>query len=134
MTESPEQRSRIMRAVKGRDTAPELIVRRLAHSMGYRFRLHRKDLPGNPDLVFRRLRKIIFVHGCFWHGHDCARGARVPKSNRDYWTKKIARNKERDRAACAALMHSGWNYLIVWECNLGTEKGLKAQVRKFLNT
>jgi DNA mismatch endonuclease (patch repair protein) len=101
--------------------------------MGYRFRLHRKDLPGKPDLVFPGRRKAIFVHGCFWHGHDCARGARVPKSNRDYWTKKITRNKERDAASCAALAHAGWTSLIVWECDLGNEKALKAQVRKFLN-
>lgn len=132
--ESPEVRRRTMQAVKSKNTAPELLVRSLAHRMGYRFRLHRKDLPGKPDLVFPGRRKAIFVHGCFWHGHDCARGARVPKSNRDYWTKKIARNQERDRAACAALAHSGWKYLILWECDLGNEKGLKAQVRKFLNT
>lgn len=132
--ESPEVRRRTMQAVKSKNTAPELLVRSLAHRMGYRFRLHRKDLPGKPDLVFPGRRKAIFVHGCFWHGHDCARGARVPKSNRDYWTKKIARNKERDRAACAALAHSGWTYLILWECNLGNEKWLRAQVQKFLNT
>lgn len=132
--ESPEVRRRTMQAVKSKDTAPELLVRSLAHRMGYRFRLHRKDLPGKPDLVFPGRRKAIFVHGCFWHGHDCARGARVPKSNRDYWTNKIARNRERDRAACAALAQSGWTYLILWECNLVNEKGLKAQVRRFLNT
>jgi DNA mismatch endonuclease (patch repair protein) len=132
--ESPEVRRRTMQAVKSKDTAPELLVRSLAHRMGYRFRLHRKDLPGKPDLVFPGRRKAIFVHGCFWHGHDCARGARVPKNNRDYWTKKIARNRERDRGACTALTLSGWKYLILWECNLGNEQGLKAQVRKFLNT
>lgn len=132
--ESPEVRRRTMQAVKSKDTVPELLVRSLAHRMGYRFRLHRKDLPGKPDLVFPGRRKAIFVHGCFWHGHDCARGARVPKSNRDYWTKKIARNRERDRATCAALTHSGWTYLILWECDLGNQKGLKAQVRKFLNS
>ena len=132
--ESPEVRRRTMQAVKSKDTAPELLVRRLAHRMGYRFRVHRKDLPGKPDLVFPGRRKAIFVHGCFWHGHDCARGARVPKSNRGYWTKKIARNKERDRAACAALEHSCWTYLILWECELGNEKGLRAQVRNFLKS
>jgi DNA mismatch endonuclease, patch repair protein len=132
--ESPEVRRRTMQAVKSKDTAPELLVRSLAHRMGYRFRLHRKDLPGKPDLVFPGRRKAIFVHGCFWHGHDCARGARVPKNNRDYWTKKIARNREHDRGACTALTLSGWKYLILWECNLGNEQGLKAQVRKFLNT
>lgn len=132
--ESPEIRRRTMQAVKSKDTAPELLVRSVAHRMGYRFRLHRKDLPGKPDLVFPGRRKAIFVHGCFWHGHDCARGARLPKSNRDYWTRKIVRNKERDRAACAALMHSGWTYLILWECDLRIDKALKARVRKFLNT
>lgn len=132
--ESPEVRRRTMQAVRSKDTAPELFVRSLAHRMGYRFRLHRKDLPGKPDLVFPGRRKVIFVNGCFWHGHDCARGARVPKSNCDYWMRKIAKNKEHDRAACAALTHSGWTYLILWECNLGNEKALKAQVRKFLNT
>jgi DNA mismatch endonuclease (patch repair protein) len=123
-----------MQAVKSKDTAPELLIRSLAHQMGYRFRLHRKDLPGKPDLAFPGRRKVIFVHGCFWHGHDCARGARVPKSNRDYWTAKIARNRERDRNACASLASSGWTSLIVWECDLGNEKELKARVRKFLNT
>jgi DNA mismatch endonuclease, patch repair protein len=132
MKESPEQRSRIMRAVKGRDTAPELIVRRLAHSMGYRFRLHRKDLPGNPDLVFRRLRKIIFVHGCFWHGHNCARGARVPKANRDYWTKKIARNCARDREVLAALKGLGWEAKVLWECQLRDQKVLGRRLGNFL--
>jgi DNA mismatch endonuclease (patch repair protein) len=132
--ESPEVRRRTMQAVKSKDTAPELLIRSLAHQMGYRFRLHRKDLPGKPDLAFPGRRKVIFVHGCFWHGHDCARGARVPKSNRDYWTAKIARNRERDRNACASLASSGWTSLIVWECDLGNEKELKARVRKFLNT
>src|SRR5205814_5907334 len=94
--ETPEQRSRIMRAVKGRDTAPEMTVRRIVHGMGYRYRLHRKDLPGKPDLVFPRDHKVIFVHGCFWHGHDCQRGARAPKMNADYWSTKIARNRNRD--------------------------------------
>jgi DNA mismatch endonuclease (patch repair protein) len=134
MKETPELRSRIMRAVKSRDTAPELLVRRLAHSMGYRFRLHRKDLPGKPDLVFPGRRKVIFVHGCFWHGHDCARGARAPKRNRSYWLKKINRNRERDQASCARLTDLGWKPLIIWECDLGNETRLKAQVRKFLNT
>jgi DNA mismatch endonuclease (patch repair protein) len=133
MKESPEQRSRIMRTVKSRDTAPELIVRRLAHSMGYRFRLHRKDLPGNPDLVFAGLRKVIFVHGCFWHGHSCARGARVPKANRDYWLKKIAGNKVRDRNSLKKLVAEGWTSLVVWECHIGNASKLEAKVREFLS-
>jgi DNA mismatch endonuclease, patch repair protein len=85
-----------MRAVKGSDTAPEMMVRSLAHRMGYRFRLHRKDLPGKPDIVFPKLCKVVFVNGCFWHGHNCARGARAPKANAEYWRTKITRNSLRD--------------------------------------
>lgn len=121
-----------MRAVKGRDTAPEMIVRRLAHGMGYRFRLHRKDLPGKPDLVFPRLRKVLFVHGCFWHGHDCARGARVPVQHRDYWMAKIARNKERDARTRQALKALGWSSLALWECQL-KDAGVTAKtIKRFL--
>ena len=132
MKETAEQRSRIMRAVKGADTTPELAVRSLAHSMGYRFRLHRKDLPGKPDLTFPRLRKVIFVNGCFWHGHDCARGARVPVRNRDYWTQKVARNMERDRSAQSALQRLGWKSLVVWECEIKDQNRLQRTLRRFL--
>jgi len=131
MKETPELRSRIMRAVKSGDTAPEMLVRSLAHRMGYRFRLHRKDLPGKPDLVFPRLRKAIFVHGCFWHGHDCARGARVPKANRDYWIRKIARNRERDMKHLEELSEAGWKSLVIWECEL-SERHSSAQIKRFL--
>jgi len=132
MKETAEQRSRIMRAVKGADTAPELAVRRLAHSMGYRFRLHRNDLPGKPDLTFPRLRKVIFVNGCFWHGHDCARGARVPVQNRQYWTRKVARNVERDMSAQSALQRLGWKSLVVWECEIKDHDRLRRALRRFL--
>jgi len=132
MTETAEQRSRIMRAVKGANTMPELAVRRLAHGMGFRFRLHRKDLPGKPDLTFPRLRKVIFVHGCFWHGHDCARGARVPVQNRDYWTRKVARNAERDRIAQSELQRLGWKSLVVWECEIRDQDRLRRALRRFL--
>jgi DNA mismatch endonuclease (patch repair protein) len=115
---SPDERSAVMRAVKGKDTSPERLVRRLAHSMGYRFRLHRKDLPGAPDLVFPGRAKAIFVHGCFWHGHDCARGARQPKANAAYWQGKIGRNRARDAAAIASLAERGWEALVLWECEL----------------
>lgn len=121
-----------MRAVKGADTTPELAVRRLAHGMGFRFRLHRKDLPGKPDLAFPRLRKVIFVHGCFWHGHDCARGARVPVQNRDYWTRKVARNVERDRNAQSELQRLGWKSLVVWECEIKDQECLRRTLRRFL--
>jgi DNA mismatch endonuclease (patch repair protein) len=130
--ESPEARRRTMQAVKSKDTAPELIVRSLAHRMGYRFRLHSKELPGEPDLVFTGMRKAIFVHGCFWHGHDCERGARVPKNNREYWTKKIGRNKERDKAALLALAQLGWKVAVFWECALRKESDVSALLRRFL--
>ena len=121
-----------MRAVKSRDTTPELTVRRLAHGMGYRFRLHRKDLPGKPDLVFPRLHKVVFVHGCFWHGHDCSRGARIPVKNRDYWTNKIARNKERDQAAHIALTALEWRVGVLWECKIKQQAHVKRELRAFL--
>lgn len=132
MKEDPEIRSRIMRAVQGKDTAPEFIVRRLAHSMGYRYRLHRKDLPGKPDMAFPGRRKVIFIHGCFWHGHDCARGARVPKNNREYWIEKIERNQMRDRKAVDALGRSGWQTLVLWECELRDQKRLRRRLHNFL--
>ena len=121
-----------MRAVKGRDTKPEMIVRRLVHSMGYRYRLHRADLPGKPDLVFPSRKKVIFVHGCFWHGHACKRGARVPQSNRDYWVEKIHRNRERDEKSLKDLEESGWCVLIVWECALKDREVLEANLKAFL--
>ncbi len=133
MSETAEQRSRTMRAVKSRDTKPEMTVRRLLHSMGYRFRLHRKDLPGTPDIVFPGRRKVVFVHGCFWHGHYCARGARVPKENRDYWTGKIGRNRARDARAKNELAAAGWQATTIWECQLAASNSLAAELKFFLN-
>lgn len=133
MTENSGQRSRIMRAVKGRDTIPELLVRSAAHRMGYRFRLHRRDLPGSPDLVFPGLRKVVFVHGCFWHGHSCPRGARIPKSNRDYWIEKVRRNKLRDKGAKAKLKADGWDVLVLWECRIKETVKLERVLRLFLD-
>ncbi|MBS0207890.1 MAG: DNA mismatch endonuclease Vsr [Planctomycetes bacterium] len=109
------ERSRIMAAVKSKDTTPELIVRRLVHSLGYRYRLHVGALPGTPDLVFPRLRKIINVSGCFWHLHGC-RWCRVPSSRRGYWAAKLQRNADRDRRVRRALRRAGWDVLVVWEC------------------
>jgi DNA mismatch endonuclease (patch repair protein) len=134
MTEDPAIRRRTMQAVKSKDTVPELTVRRLAHRMGYRFRLHRKDLPGKPDLAFPKLHKALFVHGCFWHGHNCARGARVPVQNRDYWIEKIARNKERDIRAHAALKAIGWSSLALWECQLKDADAARNIIRRFLES
>ena len=110
-----EQRRRIMQAVKSRDTAPEMLVRQLLHSMGYRYRLHRKDLPGRPDVALLSRRKAIFVHGCFWHGHVCPKG-RLPKSRLDYWEPKLAENRERDRKKEEQLRSLGWSVLVIWEC------------------
>jgi len=128
-----EQRSELMRRVRGKDTAPEMIVRRLAHRAGFRFRLHRKDLPGKPDLCFPARRKAIFVHGCFWHGHDCRRGARVPKTNREYWTRKLARNKARDLAQQEALAAAGWAVMVVWECEIRDLAALAGRLGAFLS-
>ena len=111
-------RSETMARVKSKGTSPELIVRRLLTDAGYHYRLHRKDILGNPDIAFIGRRKVIFVHGCFWHGHDCKRGARSPKSNAEYWTAKIARNRARDSAVREQLETSGWLTLTVWECEL----------------
>ncbi len=126
---TPEQRSSVMRKVKGRDTAPELKVRRVLWAMGLRYRLHRKDLPGAPDIVLPGRKLAIFVHGCFWHGHDCARGARVPKQNRDYWTGKVGRNRARDLASQAALEALGWTPLVLWECDLKDHAALLARLQ-----
>lgn len=114
-----EVRSRTMRAVKGKDTKPEMTVRRMLHASGFRYRLHAKYLPGKPDLVFPSRRKVIFVHGCWWHGHDCARGARPAKSNCHYWATKIGRNVDRDARHMVDLQSSGWKPLVVWECEIG---------------
>ena len=134
MKETTETRSRTMRAVKGRDTRPELMVRRLTHLMGFRFRLCRKDLAGCPDLVFPGLRKVIFVNGCFWHGHRCARGRRIPKSNQEYWLKKIGKNRERDQESLKSLISTGWKPLVIWECEMRNEPELRKLLKHFLTT
>ncbi len=128
MREDPAQRSRTMRAVKSRDTAPEMAVRRMAHAMGYRFRLHRRDLPGTPDLVFPAKRVALFVNGCFWHGHNCRRGRRKPKANAAYWRRKIERNRERDRRNAAALRRNEWRVGVVWECQVRNTAALRRRL------
>lgn len=129
---SPEKRSAVMRRVKGKDTAPELKVRRALTALGARYRLNRKDLPGSPDIVMAGRRLAIFVHGCFWHGHDCARGARVPKANREYWTAKVERNVARDQRAAQALADQGWRVETIWECELKDEAGLAERLGRLL--
>lgn len=129
---SDMKRSEIMAAVKSKDTTPELKVRKLLHSLGYRYRLHAGDLPCKPDIVFRSRKKVIFIHGCFWHGHPCKRGARMPKTNAEYWIKKIGRNIERDRRGYEALHNLGWRCLVLWECELKDEEALQATLQTFL--
>ena len=128
-----EQRSRTMRAVKDRNTKPELAVRRLLHRMGYRYRLHRKDLPGKPDIVFGPRRKVVFIHGCFWHGHSCKRGSRLPKTNAEYWKVKIARNVARHSAQLDGLAADGWSELTLWECELSDEDAVIRRLSAFLD-
>ncbi|MGD0961444.1 MAG: very short patch repair endonuclease [Methylomonas sp.] len=131
MTVDPK-RSSTMRAVKSCDTKPEMLVRRMVYALGKRYRLHRSDLPGKPDLTFSSLKKIVFVHGCFWHGHDCKRGARPPKANADYWTNKIKRNRERDEQTQNALHAMGWEVLVVWECQIKDREALNERLKQFL--
>ncbi|QYC09223.1 very short patch repair endonuclease [Brevundimonas nasdae] len=129
---SAEKRSAVMRRIKGRDTAPELAVRRVLRAAGVGYRLGGCGLPGRPDVVMKGRRTVIFVHGCFWHGHDCARGARQPKANADYWIAKINRNRARDATAQTALEADGWRVLTVWECRMktpGFDKALVDAVR-----
>ena len=120
-----------MQAVKSKDTKPELIVRRVLHRMGYRYRLHRKDLPGKPDIVFASRRKAIFVHGCFWHGHDCPKG-RLPKSRLDYWQPKLDRNKQRDRTKAEQLHSLGWSVLVIWQCQTADLEVLSLCLQDFV--
>lgn len=115
---TPEKRSAVMRRVKGRDTAPEMKVRRMLRAAGIGYRLGGCGLPGRPDVVMKGRRIVVFVHGCFWHGHDCPRGSRRPQTNADYWTAKIDRNRARDARVEAALIAGGWRVLTVWECRL----------------
>ena len=128
---SPELRSRVMSRIRGVDTRPEVKVRRLVHGMGYRYRLHRRDLPGTPDLVLPSRRKIIFVHGCFWHQHSCRRGSR-PASNQDFWNSKLDGNIRRDRANMAVLERAGWTVLVIWECETKDIEALTARLDAFL--
>lgn len=121
-----------MAAVRSKNTAPEMLVRRLVHGMGYRYRIHRSDLPGKPDLVFRKKRKIIFVHGCFWHVHGCAL-SHFPKSNSSYWTPKLKRNRARDAKHLTALKADGWRCLVVWECELDRPDRILRRVSRFLS-
>src|SRR5689334_12239074 len=126
------KRSAVMAAIRGKDTKPELAVRKALTALGARYRLHRKDLPGSPDIVLPGRRLVVFVHGCFWHGHGFARGARAPKGNAGYWTAKLERNRARDAAALAALAAAGWRAEVVWECELRDAAALTARLAGLL--
>ena len=126
------QRSFNMSRIKGKDTKPELVVRSLVHQLGFRFRLYRKDLPGKPDIVLPRHRKIIFVHGCFWHMHNCKNGRVKPATNAQFWQDKRTGNKERDKRNVRALKKLGWNVLVIWECQMKDVEELNRRLRTFL--
>ena len=132
-TISKERRSANMRAIRSKDMKPELCVRRAAHAMGYRFRLHRGDLPGKPDLVFPGIHKAIFVHGCFWHQHAECRDGRSPRSNSNYWEPKLARNKERDTEHIRRLSADGWDVFTIWECETKDQSNLRSRLHDFLS-
>ena len=127
---TPERRSRNMQRIRSKDTEPELLLRSLLHGLGYRFRLHRPDLPGKPDIVFPGRHKAVFMHGCFWHQHsECSEG-RIPASRREYWEPKLARTKARDAAALRALRKAGWRVRVVWQCEL--ERNAARQLRRLV--
>lgn len=131
---APERRSENMRRIRGKDTAPELAVRKLCREIGFPgYRVHRKGLPGKPDLAWIGRKLAIFVHGCFWHGHDCAEGIRKPKSNLDYWIPKIERNKQRDAESLSALRAAGWDVFVVWECEISEKANLSMKLQRFLS-
>jgi DNA mismatch endonuclease (patch repair protein) len=115
---TPQQRSLIMSRIRGKDTKPELVIRSLLHRMGFRFRLHRSDLPGTPDIVLPKFKKVIFVHGCFWHMHNCKRGRSFPRTNERFWTLKRQRNVARDRKNILKLRKLGWRAQVIWQCQL----------------
>ncbi|HEX8431574.1 MAG TPA: very short patch repair endonuclease [Longimicrobium sp.] len=129
----PLTRSEIMARVRGRDTGPEMVVRRMLHAMGYRFRVQLRVIGRRrPDVAFTKRKRAVFVHGCFWHGHGCARAGRMPKANADYWAEKIARNRERDAETLVALGDAEWEAFAVWECEMGDRDALAARLRAFL--
>lgn len=130
---SPEERSENMRQIPSEDTSPEIAVRSLVHSLGYRYRLHVKKLPGKPDLVFAKRGCVIFVHGCFWHSHPGCREGRVPSTNTAYWSEKLARNRERDASHARALRKMGWRVMVIWECQTTKPENLIRRLVRFLD-
>lgn len=131
---TPEQRHRCMAAIKSNDTKPEMLVRRYLHALGYRYGLHNKKLPGSPDIVLRRLRTVIFINGCFWHGHDNCKYYRLPKTNPDFWRTKIEANRARDARTASALRTLGWHVIVIWGCQLKTEELRTKTLRELADT
>ena len=129
---TPEKRSWIMGCVRGRDTKPEVLVRSLVHRMGYRFRLHRRDLPGSPDIVLPRHSKVIFVHGCFWHGHEYCKRSKRPSTRVDFWIPKLDKTIQRDKSIQRDLLSAGWQVLVVWECETRKTQELASKLEEFL--
>lgn len=124
---SAETRSRMMSAIRGENTKPELVVRRLLHRLGYRFRLHRKDLPGKPDIVLPKHRTVVFVNGCYWHGHKDCHLFRLPRSREAFWSEKIDANRQRDQRNCGALIELGWSVIVIWECAVAKSRQLSVE-------
>ncbi len=131
---TPAERSAVMRKVPGKGSSAEIKVRKALTALGVRYRLHRKDLPGSPDVVMSGRRLAVFVHGCFWHGHDCRRGDRPPKANAEYWSAKIARNRARDSRVQADLRALGWRSEVIWECELKHAEALKARLKRLVES
>lgn len=129
---SPQKRSWLMSRVSSKNTKPEIAVRSLLHKLGYRFRLHASDLPGKPDIVFRKRKKVIFIHGCFWHGHLDCKYAKPPSTRADFWREKIYANRARDKRTLIQLEESGWEVLTIWECELKDTTALVVQLELFL--
>lgn len=129
---SPAKRSEIMSRIRGKDTTPEMVVRRLVHGLGYRYRLHSKLLPGCPDLVFAGRKKVIFVHGCWWHKHSCRHGQTAAKTNVKFWTNKMEANATRDRKVAKELRRIGWAVLVIWECQTKDMRRLEARLKRYL--
>lgn len=132
--DTTEGRRRIMRAIRSKNTRPEMHIRRALHGLGYRYTVHQKGLPGSPDLAFSAKKKAVFVHGCFWHGHELTScpTSKTPKRNADYWVPKLLRNKERDAENIRALRTAGWDVLVVWECELKDFEQVLSRIRTFL--
>lgn len=131
MAKPSELTSKIMRSVRSKNTKPEIVVRKMIRNLGFYYRLHAKELPGKPDIVLRKSKKVVFVNGCFWHGHGCGKG-RLPKSNVDFWSEKIERNCARDKTNLAELSKDGWQCLVVWQCEIKNTKPLMKTIKRFL--